>query len=109
MRCVGCEGGIAALSTEKSREYLQNLPGWKLTADNAAIVKNFSFKGFYKTMAFVNAIAWIVQQENHHPTLTVNYNSCDVLLTTHAVHGLTENDFICAVKFNALVEDVTSG
>lgn len=75
---------------------------WAISADNTAISRKFSFKGFRQTMEFVNAIAWIVNKEKHHPDLKVGYDYCDVLFTTHAINGLSQNDFICASKVDAL-------
>ena len=100
--CVPCEGGVPALTKEKVRELLQKLNHWEANADSTMITKRFAFKNFYKTMAFVNAIAWIANQENHHPDLEVGYNYCVVKYTTHAINGLSENDFICAAKVEAL-------
>ena len=102
IRCVGCEGGIPALSTEEISQLLQEIPEWQVNAGNTIISRLFEFKGFYKTMAFVNAIAWIANQENHHPDMEVGYNYCLVKFTTHAIHGLTKNDFICAAKVDQL-------
>lgn len=102
IKCVGCEGGIPAMSKDEIKALLPQVPEWKVSEDNQMISRRFTFKGFYKTMAFVNAIAWIANQENHHPDLEVGYNYCLVKYTTHAVDGLTQNDFICAAKIDAL-------
>jgi 4a-hydroxytetrahydrobiopterin dehydratase len=100
--CLPCEGGVPPLSKEKIKELLSNVPEWKVNADGTLITRRFMFKGFYKTMAFVNAIAWIANQENHHPDMEIGYNYCVVNFTTHAISGLSENDFICAAKVNGL-------
>ena len=102
IRCVGCEGGIPALTHEEIQQLLPQLEAWQVSEDQRWISKRFTFKGFYKTMAFVNAIAWIANQENHHPDLEVGFNYCLVKYTTHAVNGLTKNDFICAAKIDRL-------
>jgi 4a-hydroxytetrahydrobiopterin dehydratase len=100
--CKPCEGGIPPLDLQQAEEMLQQLGGaWSLEG-NRAIHRDFDFKNFYETMAFVNAIAWIANQEGHHPDLTVAYNHCGVTFTTHAIGGLSENDFICAAKINNL-------
>jgi 4a-hydroxytetrahydrobiopterin dehydratase len=83
---------------------LQEIPGWDLGADKKSIVRKFSFKGFYPTMSFVNAVAYLAQQEGHHPDLFVGYNYCTINFTTHAIDGLSENDFICAAKINQLLK-----
>lgn len=102
IRCVGCEGGIPPLSNDEIKKFLAEVKTWEVTADGKYISRRFTFKGFYKTMAFVNAIAWIANQENHHPDMEVGFNYCLVKYTTHAVNGLTKNDFICAAKINQL-------
>lgn len=102
IRCVGCEGGIPAMTSEEINALLPKIPGWEVSGDKKQLSRRYSFKGFYKTMAFVNAVAWIANQENHHPDLEVGYNYCLVKYTTHAVDGLTQNDFICAAKVNQL-------
>lgn len=103
IRCVGCEGGIPALTQDEIKPLLLQLNDWKVSSDGKHISKRFIFKGFYKTMAFVNAIAWIANQENHHPDLQIGYDYCLVQYTTHAISGLTKNDFICAAKIDTLM------
>ncbi len=101
-RCMACEAGVPPLTKDKIAELLKKIPGWELNNDNKKISRRFEFKNFYKTMAFVNAIAWIANQENHHPDLSVGFNYCVVNYSTHAIDGLSENDFICAAKINLL-------
>lgn len=100
--CVPCEGGVPALTKDKVETLLTKLNGWTVNAEGTLMTRRFVFKNFYKTMAFVNAVAWIANQENHHPDLEVGYNYCVVHYTTHAIQGLSENDFICAAKVDAL-------
>ncbi|HEX2548863.1 MAG TPA: 4a-hydroxytetrahydrobiopterin dehydratase [Gammaproteobacteria bacterium] len=102
IRCVGCEGGIPALSQEEVKTLLKEVRDWEVSQNNKSIQKKFTFKNFYKTMAFVNAVAWIANQENHHPDLQVGYNYCVIQYTTHAIDGLSKNDFICAAKVDGL-------
>ncbi|NIP72948.1 MAG: 4a-hydroxytetrahydrobiopterin dehydratase [Gammaproteobacteria bacterium] len=78
-------------------------PDWGVEEDGKRITRGFEFKNFYHTMAFVNALAWIANQEDHHPDLEVSYKRCIVHFTTHALGGLSENDFICAAKADALL------
>ena len=99
-RCAPCEGGVAPYTPEQAREMLGQLKGWILEGDR--LVKLYPFKNYYQTMAFVNALAWISHREDHHPDLLVGYNQCRVEYTTHAIDGLSENDFICAAKCDAL-------
>lgn len=102
IRCVGCEGGIPALTRAEINEFLPKIKNWQVSPDEKFISRKFLFKGFYKTMAFVNAVAWIANQENHHPDMEVGFNYCLIKYTTHAVNGLTKNDFICAAKIDQL-------
>jgi 4a-hydroxytetrahydrobiopterin dehydratase len=102
IRCVGCEGGIPALTSKEVNELMTQIKSWSVSDDQTFIYRHYEFKGFYKTMAFVNAVAWIANQENHHPDMEVGYNYCRIKYTTHAVKGLTQNDFICAAKINLL-------
>lgn|SRR3990167_2253093 len=102
IRCVGCEGDVPPLSYDEVKKLLSQIQDWQVSQDRKCLSKRFSFKGFYKTMAFVNAVAWIANQENHHPDMEVGYNYCLIKYTTHAVDGLTKNDFICAAKVDAL-------
>lgn len=101
--CKVCEGGTPPLSAEQAHDLLSQVTGWSLNETGAEISRTFPFKNYYQTIAFVNALAWIAHQEDHHPDLEVSYNKCRVRYSTHAVKGLTENDFICAAKINALV------
>lgn len=102
--CESCEGIGAALNPEQIRHLTPQLAsGWEVINQHTQIKKNFSFKDFYETMAFVNAIAWIANIENHHPDLEIGYNYCHVTFMTHALKGLSHNDFICAAKIDALL------
>ncbi|MDO9449522.1 MAG: 4a-hydroxytetrahydrobiopterin dehydratase [Rugosibacter sp.] len=103
--CVPCEGGILALDTNAAEQLLAKLSGWALEMDSPPrIFKSYRFKTYHETMAFVNATAWVSHREGHHPDLTVSYNACKVSYTTHATGGLSDNDFICAAKIDALFE-----
>jgi len=99
-RCKPCEGGVDALKADEVETLLKQLEGW--VVEDGAITKSYSFRNYHETMAFVNATAWISHREDHHPDLTVGYNSCRVAYITHAIGGLSENDFICAAKLDAL-------
>ena len=83
------------------REALQKLSGWSY--ENGVIVRTFTFKNYYQTVSFVNAVAWIAHQEDHHPDIAFDYKTCRVVYSTHAIGGISENDFICAAKINALL------
>lgn len=94
--CTPCEGGTPPLRQEAIDKLLPSLDGW--VQAGGEISKTFPFRNYYETMAFVNAIAWISHRENHHPDLEVGYRQCRVRYSTHAIGGLSENDFICAAK-----------
>ena len=99
--CKPCEKGGSPLTDAEAVGYLTGLTGWE--SDRGTIGKRFDFKNYYQTMAFVNAVAWIAHSEGHHPDLAVSYNSCRVSYTTHALGGLSENDYICAARVDALL------
>jgi 4a-hydroxytetrahydrobiopterin dehydratase len=101
-RCKPCEGGVDPLKPAEVQNLLSQLKGW--TLENGAITKSYSFKNYHETMAFVNAAAWISHREDHHPDMTVGYNTCRVAYVTHAINGLSDNDFICAAKIDALFD-----
>lgn len=103
-RCKPCEGGVAPLPPATIADLLRELPGWTHDAARGAISKSYDFKNYYQTMAFVNALAWVSHREDHHPDLEVGYNRCRVEYSTHAIGGLSENDFICAAKADRLFE-----
>ncbi|NBB93090.1 MAG: 4a-hydroxytetrahydrobiopterin dehydratase [Gammaproteobacteria bacterium] len=104
-KCAPCEGGTEPLDRDRVEEMLPQIPGWQVDDDGKTIYRRFEFKGFYKTMAFINAMAWIANQEGHHPDFEAGYNFCLIHFTTHAIDGLSENDFICAAKVNALLDE----
>ncbi len=101
-KCVPCEGGVAPLTPAQVAPMLKGLPGWAM--DGKMIAKTYAFKNYFETMAFVNAAAWVSHREDHHPDIAVGYNQCKVSYITHAIDGLSENDFICAAKLDALFE-----
>ncbi len=103
--CVPCEGKQSPLTLAETQQYLQQVPKWSLNEHKTAIKRRFEFKGFQKTIGFINAVAWIVNQEGHHPTLEAGYDYCSISFTTHAARGLTKNDFICAARVDNLITD----
>lgn len=104
-RCKPCEGGVDRMTREQADKLIEQVSGWSLDETARSISRRFEFKGFYRTMAFINALAWVANREDHHPDFSAGYNYCEVTFTTHAVDGLSENDFICAAKVDALLED----
>ncbi|MBK7765202.1 MAG: 4a-hydroxytetrahydrobiopterin dehydratase [Sulfuritalea sp.] len=100
-KCKPCEGGVPPLTDNEADDLLATLDGWQRQGN--LITKTCRFKNYHETMAFVNATAWVSHREDHHPDLAVGYNQCTVSYTTHAIGGLSENDFICAAKVDALL------
>ncbi|HEU4621864.1 MAG TPA: 4a-hydroxytetrahydrobiopterin dehydratase [Burkholderiaceae bacterium] len=81
---------------------LAELPEWTWDGARNALVRTYRFANYYETIAFINALAWVIHREDHHPDLVVGYNRCEVAFSTHSVKGLSDNDFICAAKANAV-------
>ncbi len=105
-RCRPCEGGVEPLSAEQSAELMRALhTDWSLSEDGLEISRSFEFPAYSRTLAFANAVAWIAISEGHHPVLTIHYGRCDVNYTTHAINGLSDNDFICAAKIDRLARE----
>jgi 4a-hydroxytetrahydrobiopterin dehydratase len=102
-RCKPCEGGVEPLRTDQVSQLLLALDDeWSLSDDGLEISREFTFPAYSRTLAFANAVAWIAISEGHHPVLTVSYGSCGISYTTHAIGGLSDNDFICASKIDRL-------
>ena len=102
-RCRPCEGGVPALAGEEVRSYLKALPGWQLTADGRRIRREWRVKDFVTALDFFQRIGQIAEAEDHHPDLhLVGYRNVAIELWTHALNGLSENDFILAAKIDQL-------
>ena len=101
-RCRALRGIEHRLAPAELAEGLAALPGWSLVEDGKAITRSFRFPDYYKTMAFVNALAFVAHREDHHPDLGVHYDRAVVRYSTHDVDGLSENDLICAAKASLL-------
>ena len=100
-RCMPCEGGVEPFDRRRAEEYLAQLQGWSLSDDAKAIRKEYKFKNFKEVIAYFNKIAQIAEGENHHPDLKIGYSRVAVELSTRAIKGISENDFILAAKFDA--------
>ena len=92
--------GQPAMPAADIEQHLTSAPGWTLV--EGAIQKRYDFADYHRTLAFVNALAWIAHTEDHHPDLLVSYGRCTVRFNTHSVGGISVNDFICAAKVDAL-------
>jgi len=103
-RCRPCEGGTPPLGRAQAQELMAQLnAAWRLADEAHSLKREFRFRDFYRTMSFVNALAHLANIEDHHPDLEVGYNYCRVSFTTHAVRGLSENDFVCAAKTDLIL------
>src|SRR5579872_440726 len=101
-KCIPCEGNVPAITREEAEKYLLEISGWELSSDAKRISKKFTFGDFDETMMFVNQIAELAETEGHHPDLSISYSNLTVELSTHAIGGLSENDFILAAKIDEL-------
>lgn len=101
--CQPRKGAGDALDAVHMKLLLEQLPGWKLRDDGKAIVKDFRFDDFHRTLGFINAVGYIANRADHHPDIEAGYGHCQLLWSTHDVGGLSMNDFICAAKVEALL------
>ena len=100
--CVPREGGVPPLTPDKCQEYRKFIKNWELVGDNQKITKKFKFKDFRQAIDFVNKVADIANQEDHHPNIHIFYNKVELELWTHAIGGLSDNDFIMASKIDKI-------
>ena len=100
--CIPCEGDVSPLSKKESESFLGEVEGWELSANGKQIEKTFTFTNFDKAMDFVNMVADAAEFEGHHPDIDIRYSTVKLTLTTHAIGGLSENDFILAAKINSI-------
>ena len=100
--CIPCEGNIKPMTLEEVTLAVKKLNNWQFDEKKQRIIKRYSFKNFLRTMSFMNAVAWIANQENHHPDCTLGFNYCEVAFQTHAIDGVSQNDIICAQKVDLL-------
>lgn len=101
--CQPRKGKEHALDAEQVSSLLLQLPGWRLHADCHAIVKDFRFTDFHRTLGFINAVGFMANHEDHHPDIEAGYGHCQLVWSTHDVGGLSLNDFICAARVEALL------
>ena len=103
-RCVPCLGGIAPMDVARARELLSAIPGWELVEGDTRIRRRLTFGSFPAAIEFVENVAEIAEDEGHHPDFWISYRNVDVVLYTHVIGGLHENDYIMAAKINELVD-----
>ncbi len=100
-KCKPCEGGVEPMREEEVRKLLPQIDGWDLV--DGALERTITFKNYYETTAFVNAVVWVAHREDHHPDMAFGYKQCQIRYATHAIGGISANDFICAAKVNDLL------
>lgn len=101
-KCVACEGGVAPLNRTEAEVLLKQLDSWQLSDDAKTISRAFAFRDFATALSFVNQVGAIAEAEGHHPDIAFGWGKARISLTTHAIGGLSENDFIVAAKVDML-------
>ena len=105
-KCIPCEGNISAFDYSEIHEYLKKVNGWEVKQNNKKnyyLEKNFKFKNFLESQKFVNKVGEISEQEGHHPDILFGWGYAKISITTHAIEGLSENDFILAAKIDRII------
>ena len=101
-KCVPCRGGTPPLSAEQAKTYLAAVPEWRVSADGKQISRTFTYKDFIQAMKFVNKVAEVAEEQGHHPDIHIHWNKVELVLWTHSIGGLHENDFVMAAKLERL-------
>ena len=104
-KCVPCEGGVSSLDITEIHKYQKKVDGWDVKKNNKLIYfleKNFKFKNFLDSESFINKVGEISENENHHPDISFGWGYAKIVITTHAIEGLSENDFILAAKIDQI-------
>lgn len=101
-KCIPCEAGTPPLKEEEIKKLLGQISAWALKDEH--LYKKFKFKNFVEAMKFINKVAEIAENEGHHPDFSVHYNKVEIELFTHAINGLSENDFIVAAKIDNIMK-----
>ena len=102
-KCVPCEGGVLPFDISEIHKYQKKVDGWDVKKNekkNFFLEKNFKFKNFINSQKFVNKVGKISESENHHPDISFGWGYAKIIITTHAIAGLSENDFILAAKID---------
>jgi 4a-hydroxytetrahydrobiopterin dehydratase len=103
-RCIPCEGGVDPFDKDTAHVYLKDTPKWIMSDDATKIHREFVFRNFDEAIQFVNAVAELAESEGHHPDILIEWNKVTLTNSTHAIKGLSENDFILAAKINQVAE-----
>jgi 4a-hydroxytetrahydrobiopterin dehydratase len=104
-RCVPCRGGVPPLAADAAGELARSVPGWRLEENATRLARGFRFRDFVEAMKFVNRVADLAEEQGHHPDILIHWNAVDLVLWTHKIGGLHENDFILAAKIQKLLEE----
>lgn len=102
MKCEACEGGMPPLNKVEAEVLLKQVPEWKISEDGKELQRKFAFKDFKDALVFGNKVGELAEEEGHHPDMTISWGSVGIVLTTHAIGGLSNNDFILASKIDTL-------
>jgi len=105
-KCIPCEGGVLPFDVSEIHKYQKKVDGWDILKSNKEIFflyKKFSFKNFFESQKFINKVGIISEEEGHHPDITFGWGYAEIQITTHAIKGLSENDFILAAKIDQIV------
>ena len=105
-KCLHCEGGVIPFDISEIHKYQKKVDGWDISEDKSKIFflfKKFQFENFLKSKNFVNEVGKISEQEDHHPDITFGWGYAEIKITTHAIKGLSENDFILAAKIDQII------
>jgi 4a-hydroxytetrahydrobiopterin dehydratase len=111
-QCEPCRGGVPPLSEEEARKLAEETPNWTVAEDGKRLVRTVDLEDFKAAMEFVNRVADVAEREGHHPDIAIHWNKVALVLWTHKIGGLHENDFILAAKIDRLLEEprrATSG
>ncbi|MGC4064439.1 MAG: 4a-hydroxytetrahydrobiopterin dehydratase [Polyangiaceae bacterium] len=103
-KCVPCEGGTAPIAENEIADLLRRIPLWSRCSDGPGIQRTFRFSDYLASISFITAVAWMAEREGHHPLVDLGYKQCTIRYYTHAINGLSQNDFICAAKVDDLFE-----
>ncbi len=101
--CVPCQGGIPPLTPEEACGFLDQVPRWELNDNSDRLNRKFKFDDFVTALAFVNKVGAVAEEEGHHPDISFGWGYADIVLFTHKIQGLHENDFIMAAKISELI------
>lgn len=103
-KCAPCEGGVPPLGRDEAQKLIAETPGWTLSEDAKSVSREYSFNDFGEALAFINIVGDLAEREGHHPDIHCRWNTVKLDLSTHAIGGLSANDFILAAKINRLLQ-----